>query len=215
MDTLQIPGYELVHKVGTSKQMGGVTVIATPKISCEKLENAPLPKSPKDAGSCLLYPTQTEKNQIRVTGLYVPPPAEATPDMLIVLAPSAGLSKEGGRHNLTHLVGGDLNPNSWSRRDRNLYHEWIHETGTWGLSHPEQSTYKTGTVLEKFLLVQGDFVSDEWLSPYNADDNIRGNHIIDLDIEHYPARTFPDPRIDDHHPVMLSMGGEGNRPSPE
>ena len=32
-----------------------------------------------------------------------------------------------------------------------------------------------------------------------------GRHIIDLDREFYPAHTFPDPLIDDHHPVLLSL----------
>ena len=49
MQAFQLPGYELIHKVGSNKQLGGVMIIATPQVSCGKLENAPLPKSPIDA----------------------------------------------------------------------------------------------------------------------------------------------------------------------
>ena len=187
MGAFQLPGYELIHKVGSNKQLGEVMIIATPHVSCKKLENVPPPKSPVDACSCLLYPAKTEEYSIRLTGLYVPPSAEATPDMLRALTDPADLTSEGGRRNVTHLIVWDLNPNTWSRRDKTLYHEWIHENGMWELSHPEQPTFKTGAVLDKFFLVPGDFVPDEWLSPPCKEDGLKGRHIIDLDIEHYPA----------------------------
>ena len=58
----------------------------------------------------------------------------------------------------------------------------------------------------------GEFIPDEWLSPHSPEDGFRENRIIDLDIEHYLARTSSDPWIDDHHPAMLSRGGTETTP---
>ena len=115
-------------------------ILATPQVSRKKLTTPPPLSSPIDACSCLVYPAHTENYQIRLTGIYLPPSAEATPNMLSALTAPIDLSPEGGQADLTHLIAGDLNPNTWKRRDKDLYHEWINEVGIWELSRPELPT---------------------------------------------------------------------------
>ena len=211
MDALQIPGYELVHKYGVSKFMGGVMILAGPQVNCRKLTSPPLLPAPIDSCSCIVYPKRCEEQQMRLTGIYLPPSAEAIPSMLRTLTKSLDLSSEGGLRDLTHLIVGDLNPNTWKHRDKDLYHEWISEEGLWELSHPELPTYKTGAVLDKFLLQPGNYIPGEWLSAATPTQDIGGPRIIDLDLEYYPAHTFPEPWIGDHHPVMLSLSTADNQ----
>ena len=213
MEALKIPGYEVIHKQGTNKQLGGVMIIAAPQMSCKKIEDGPTLPAPIDACSCLVYPTHETGYTICLTGIYVPPSAEATPQMLMPLVAPQKFLQTAATPNPTHLVVGDLNPNSWKRKDCDLYHEWINEAGFIELSHPEHPTYKTGSILDKFLLYPGDYTPDEWLGPQGQYIEPRDHHIIDLSDEYYPARTFPEPWIDDHHPVLLSFRGAEN-PAP-
>ena len=98
---------------------------------------------------------------MRITGVYIPPSAEATPNMLMALTAQTDLSSEGGLSNMTHLVAGDLNPNTWKHREKDLYREWINEAGPWELPHPELPTFRTAAVLDKFRLLPGDLIADE------------------------------------------------------
>ena len=167
-------------------------IIATPQLSCKKVEDGPTLPSPIDVCSCLVYPTHATGYTICLTGIYVPPSAEATPQMLMPLVAPQKFLQTATTPNPTHLVVGDLNPNSWKHKDRDLYHEWISEAGFIEHSHPELPTYKTGSILDKFLLYPGDYTPDEWLGPQGQYTEPRDHHIIDLSDEYYPARTFPE-----------------------
>ena len=57
-------------------------MLASPRGSCRNLEKIKFAPSPTDARSRIAFPTHSEAYQLRVTGLYVPPSAEATPDVL-------------------------------------------------------------------------------------------------------------------------------------
>ena len=67
------------------------------------------------------------------------------------------------------------------------------------------SSGKTGAKLDKFLVQPGNFILDEWLSTTEPTGEANGHQIIDLDKEFYPAHTFPEPWIGDHHPVLLGL----------
>ena len=64
MNALEIPGYEIIHKYGISKFLGGVMILAAPYVSCKKLTTPPLLPTPIDACSCLICPERGEKSQI-------------------------------------------------------------------------------------------------------------------------------------------------------
>ena len=85
--------------------------------------------------------------------------------------------------------------------------------GPWELPHPELPTVKTGAILDEFLLLPGDLVPDEWLPAEEPNAGVSGHHIIDLDKEYGTACAFPDPWVDDHHPVLRSLRG-GEYPLP-
>ena len=185
--------------------MGGVTILAGPQVSCRRLTSPPLLPAPIDSCSCFVYPKHSEGHQIRLTGIYLPPSAEAIPSMLASLTTPLGLSSEGGQKDLTHPIAGDLNPNTWKRRDKDLYLEWFSEAGLWELSRPELPTYKTGAILDTFLLQPGNYIPSEWISAATPTQDNVGPCIIDLDLEYIPAHTFPGPWIGYHHSGMLSL----------
>ena len=57
-------------------------ILADTETTCRQLNKAPEPSYPIDACAILLYPTDEEAYALRITGIYVPPSAEATPARL-------------------------------------------------------------------------------------------------------------------------------------
>ena len=204
-DALVIPGYEVLHRDGHSRQKGGVLILVHENIACRKLTGLlPLPR-PLDSCSCILYPTKEESYGIRLTGLYVPPSAEATPEMMTkVTQPCA----EDAKGKLSQVIIGDLNPNTWKGGHKGRYIEWLSEAGLWELSDPDLPTFENNTVIDKFLLCPGEEVPEGWFittqsgsQGWNAEEE--GDEML-----HYPAITFPNRWVADHHPVMLGLMGQ-------
>ena len=76
--TVKITGYRVAVAEGASKHPGGVMILANPLTTCKKLGEIPKPPSPIDTCAMLLYPASEETYALRITGVYVPPAAEAT-----------------------------------------------------------------------------------------------------------------------------------------
>ena len=171
MGALTFRGYTIEGKWGTNKQLGGVMIMVDEATKCRKLENISRPREPIDVCAILLLPTGNEDYQIRLTGIYIPPSAKATAVDLESLTAEEQQSTDGNGQPLSHLLVGDFNPNCWKSGDDSLYQEWIAECGLWELSHPRETTYKTGSVLDKFLLRIGKDIPEEWIgSPTEEDE---------------------------------------------
>ena len=159
------------------------------------LDKIPKPPLPIDVCSFILYPSKDAGYGIRVTGIYLPPSAEATPAMLSTLTKanyqSCGL--QGG--SLSHLILGDLNPNCWKGTKKAGFTEWLMEDGLWELTDPQLATFKTGSSLDKVLLKPGIDIPEEWLSltGATAEEPLGGNKLSAFDPQHYPAVVFPNP----------------------
>ena len=83
----------------------------------------------------------------------------------------------------------------------------------WELSDPKISTRKKGSALDKFLLLPGTNIPDEWLPSQSRYWVEAAEMLSEEDKEavltppFYPAQTFGFSVIADHHPVMLQMAG--------
>ena len=120
-EALQVSGYEVIGKAGTSKHRGGVLIIAHTSLSIKKLDKAPKPPGPIDTCSFILYPKQQDKDGIRVTGIYLPPSAKAKPGHLATITKAKYQSTNSHGEILSHLVIGDLNPNCWAGDSNSEY----------------------------------------------------------------------------------------------
>ena len=87
--------------------------MANSSVSVRKMEDPFFPHNQIDACSLLLHPTHEENYAIQVTGVYIPPSAEATPDMLQLLVEDQHRMRNGQGDLLSHLLVGDFNPNCW------------------------------------------------------------------------------------------------------
>ena len=72
-DSILIPGYQIIDKIGDNKHRGGVLILAESTAHCVKQKNIPKPPRPIDACVVMLYPTGKEDYAIRITGIYIPP----------------------------------------------------------------------------------------------------------------------------------------------
>ena len=211
MNALVIPGYTIIDKSGNNVHKGGVMILVDANTKCKKLEVFQKPSEKIDACGAILYPTGDEGYQIRITGIYIPPSIEATAASLKNLVDEKYQISYSNGDMISHLIIGDFNPNSWKRGPEDRYSDWIAEEGLWDLSHPKTATYATGSALDKFILKIGRDVPAEWLPPERIS-NTEGEWEQGIgevnDEEFYPTVTFPEPWIDDHHPVMLTLKGK-------
>ena len=210
-DALVIPGYRVMDKEGKSKHKGGVLILADENVACKKTENICRPWVSVDVCSILLYPTGEADYQIRITGVYIPPSAKMDIEGMALITKDEAQTKGADGQNISHLLVGDFNPNCWRGGGDEKYHEWIDEHGLWELSHPHQATFKTGSVLDKFILKLGGDIPDEWLPDYRGEDLGEDGKTMAEELmgeEWYPAVTFPERWIDDHHPVILGLHGK-------
>ena len=183
-------------------------ILVDQSISYARIPGVKKPPRSIDACTFLLYPSKQEDYVLRVTGIYLPPSAEVTPNQLETVTGHKyqTISAKGGE--ASHLIVGDFNPNCWRRKDKVLYHEWAAGAGLWELSDPKKITFIRGnSSLDKFLLRPGTDIPEEWLPPLDGVDQEGVEGGRETGLPFYPAETFSSPWIDDHHPVMLGLGG--------
>ena len=204
---LQIPGYQVLDRMGNSKHRGGVLILVDTNKSVRKLDEIQALGHQIDACSFLLCPTHEEDCAIQITGVYIPPSSHATPEMLRPLAEDRQCSVNGQDSLLSHLIVGDLNPNCWEGDSDEKYKEWLLEAGIWELSDPAVATLKTGSSLDKFLLQPGADAPEELLSPSlpTGDVSRRGKEAEDEEDFPFPAVVFLRPWVEAHHPVLLGI----------
>ena len=217
MNTI-IPGYTVLDADGKYTHKGGVMIIADNKISHRSIpENLTRRGREISTCSCLIYPTHSVASVIRVTGVYIPPSADATPDMVQFLtAPHNQVQTQNGEY-INHLIVGDFNQHTWKGKTDDLFHEWVGDSGMWELSDPTIPTHRKGSALDKFLLVPGTNIPDEWLPTQSHDwigeecaEGLSEDQWNRRGVEQppfYPAHTFGHQIIADHHPVMLRLVG--------
>ena len=135
---IKIPHYSVLHREGRSRRKGGVFILAHEDVACRKLKTLiPLPRL-IDGCSCMLYPTKDEQYPVRLTGLYVPPSAEATPELLMGVTQPCNEDRTG---QISQLIVGDLNTNTWQGGCSDKYYEWLSQAGLWELSDPDLPTF--------------------------------------------------------------------------
>ena len=204
---LVIPGYKVVDKAGSSRHKGGVMILVDGHTSVRKPKGLPKPEDAVDACTVLVYPASAEEFALRLTGLYLPPSAEVTQSMLEkVVGPAYQTFNRQGVP-ASHLIMGDLNPNCSRGGGKQLYLEWVLSNELWELSDPSQATFKTGSSLDKILLRPGADIPEEWLPPEGVAEQADEKGASVMKRPYYPATVFPRPWIDDHHPVLISLGG--------
>ena len=204
-DALKIPRYSVLHREGHSRQKGGVLILAHGNVACRKLETAtPLPR-PIDGCSCMLYPTKDDQYPVRLTGIYIPQSAEATPELLAGVTQPCAEDQDGP---ISQLVIGDHNANTWQGGCSDKYYEWLSEAGLWELSDPDLPTFMSNAVIDKFLLNPGDEIPEEWIINTQLGEERDGK---DGELEEevqFPAVTFPCQWVADHHPLMMILKGQ-------
>ena len=206
-EALGFPVYTAARKMGRSRRKEGVLTLANNDISCRKLVGVPKSLPPIDACSCILYPTEEDTYQIRITGVYVPPSAEARSEMTEAPLERDYHIRGQGSGLASDFLAGDFNPNTWKGGGGKLSHEWLAESGLCELSNPALPTFETGSVLDKFLLLPGDGIPDKWLPDGGWEEHLAGGGNPEAEGPDYPAAPFPSPWIADHHPVMPGMAG--------
>ena len=204
---LEIPGYTVLHREGISRHMGGVLILVDTNLACKKITDIQMPPKPIDVCSCIIYPLGREEYQIRVTAIYVPPSAKATPEMLATITGPEHQTQLGELGHASHLIVGDLNPNTWKSESNSKYYEWLAEAGLWELSDPMLPTFERKSAVDKFLLLPGADIPEEWMLECAEQDGTEETPGDSGGEMCYPAVTLPDPWIGDHHPLILGMNG--------
>ena len=214
-EDLQVPGYRVVHCDGCYTNKGGVLILARRRVSCRKLSGAPRPGGEVNACTCLVFPKQYEEEVVRLTGVYVPPSADATPAMLEKVVASEERTQNKAGVVEDHVLTGDFSQHTWAGRTDDLYHEWTGALGIWALSDPMSPTHIKGSALDKFLLQPGGNILEEFLPAPACDwsEEREGGAEPGVDPEwggsegFFPAHTFRRRIIADHHPVPLRIRG--------
>ena len=145
VDALAVPDYLILDKMGSSKHRGGVLILARATAPCRKFTQTTKPPETIDTCSIILYPTGIEDYAIQITGVYIPPSAQATGEQLSLLTQPGcqAFTRQGSA--ISHLLIGDFNPNCWADKGGMQYQEWLSDLGLWGLSDPSLPTYITGS----------------------------------------------------------------------
>ena len=90
-----------------------------------------MPPRPITACSCVLYPTKKGDYPILITGIYMPPGAQARLEMLETVSNQGLQSHDPEIGQLAH------DPNTSVGGHSQLSHEWLSEAGFRELSNPE------------------------------------------------------------------------------
>ena len=115
-----------------------------------------------------LYSKHNVLEPIRITGAYKPPSAGATRAKMRAMTAQGNQSHMPRGEAISHLIVCDLNQHSWHGGNDVLFHEWHGEAGRWELNDPTKPTHTKGSTLDKFLLLPGTNIPDEWLPPINC-----------------------------------------------
>ena len=81
------------RKTGVARIKGGVLILIHERTSAVELGGIPLPKSPADACTICVFPTDLPRDQMRVTGVYCPPPV--TKDQQAGKEETSGMADKG------------------------------------------------------------------------------------------------------------------------
>ena len=206
VDALQIPNYRIIDKKGSSKFLGGVLILVRTTTSCRKFTRPIQPVNSIDTCSMVLHPTGAEDYAIQITGIYIPPSAKIDGDNLNPLLHPDCRARTPEGEITSHLLIGDFNPNCWAENAEIQYQEWIIGHGLWELADPHLPTFATGSSLDKILLSPGRDIPEEWLSPLNP--TTQDEDLSPLARPFYPAEIFPEPWIDNHHPLRITLSGK-------
>ena len=215
VDRLVIPGYKIKNRdCRPDAAQGGVIILVRTGIACIKLPKVRRPALPISACTILLYPTGEETHQIRITGVYFPPSTSqpTTQSWVSPLTDEDNQSYLPDGSVVNHLIVGDVNQNSWQGGNDHCYHEWMQEVGAWELSDPIRPTHEKGSALDKFILLPGGDIPDAFLQPHS--DHLEGE-IGGWGETFYPAVSFPDKCIADHHPLLLAIPCSSEDPPPK
>ena len=136
---------------------GGVAIVVADGVACIKLDKVRRPVLPVNACSVLVYSSEKAEICLRLTGIYLPPPptATVTAEWLGPLSDRENQSYDAKGRMISHLIVGDFNQHSWKGGTDKRYHERLLDIGAWELSDPFLPTFKTGSTLDKFVLLPG------------------------------------------------------------
>ena len=143
----------------------------------------------------IIYPNHNANDKLAVVGIYRPPYKEH-PSYKGAIQQMMGMRK---KEQITTILIGDLNLNSWLEKEKEEYVDWIEEEQLWELSDPRTPTYRTGTVTDGILLAMGDYMPDGIL-PQETEPEIDGGHP-----EVYPVVVSPNPELADRHLLYLDL----------
>ena len=111
-----IPGYTVVEADGKYTHKGGALIIVSHKISHRPVPEALVRRKQEiSACSCLIYPHHRYDVAVRLTGIYIPPSADATGAMVEYLTKPSSQIKSSGGGVMNHLLVGDCNQNTWEK----------------------------------------------------------------------------------------------------
>ena len=161
---------------------------------------------PANACTLLIYPTRQTEKEIRITGVYLPQPPTAlvTTEWVEPLTDLQNQSYMADGGMVSHLIGGDFNQHTWRGGNDIEYQVWLLNSGMWELSNPERATYRTGSALDKFLLLPGQCLPGNFF-PADLTIGLGGEYAEQEAV--YPADTVPFQCAADHHPALLMLPG--------
>ena len=121
-DTVK-PGCTVLEADGKYTHKGGVLIIADNAISSRPVpERLVTRKQEISVCSCLIYPKRSTTSVLRVTGVYIPPSADATPAHLEFLtAPNNQIHDRCGEC-MNRLLVGDFYQHTWKGKTDDLFH---------------------------------------------------------------------------------------------
>ena len=115
-----------------------------------KMDEVPSVSLPQNSCSNLVYLYSEDIPALRVTGIYLPPPAKPRVEDVAMLT-DAGSAVKHKKEVVGHLIGGDLNHPSWLHD----YEECVGEYGLMELTNPNLGAFASGNSLDKFLFLPG------------------------------------------------------------
>ena len=182
--------------------------------SRRRLAEASKPREDVSACSRLLHPKHKAGDTLRLTGMYSPPSAHATPSKVQAITTKDNQTRTATGEIVSHLPAGCMNQHSWQGGTGTQYHEWMGGAEMLELSYPAKSPHIKGSSLDIFLLPPDTQIPDCWLPPMASSmvDNDEGDALAlgleQLDEEPlYPPCSYGLPVIAYHYPVILCLKG--------
>ena len=143
----------------------------------------------------VVYPNYNYEQKLVIAGVYRPPTKtkKEQPSYGEALQQILQINKE---QQLTTIVAGDLNINSWKTE----FHSWVEENELWELTDPTKPTFKAGTTDDSILMAAGKYIPEGVLP--EEEENMKDQDLL----EFFPVYVTENRVIGEHMALFLDIG---------